>query len=79
MTKIAFWINIVQSARPNPATSHQPPATSHQPPATSHQPPATSHQPGYSAIPTSPRKPRDRLKAENGEGSMTLRDTDAGT
>ncbi|HFI2759177.1 TPA: hypothetical protein ACGPWZ_004924 [Escherichia coli] len=58
MTKIAFWINIVQSARPNPATSHQP---------------------GYSAIPTSPRKPRDRLKAENGEGSMTLRDTDAGT
>ncbi|EFC5424041.1 TPA: hypothetical protein LZR25_004749 [Escherichia coli] len=72
MTKIAFWINIVQSARPNPATSHQPPATSH-------QPPATSHQPGYSAIPTSPRKPRDRLKAENGEGSMTLRDTDAGT
>ncbi|HFI2787666.1 TPA: hypothetical protein ACGZW2_004906 [Escherichia coli] len=33
MTKIAFWINIVQSARPNPATSHQPPATSHQPPA----------------------------------------------
>ncbi|EET3009556.1 hypothetical protein P1T63_23990 [Escherichia coli] len=65
MTKIAFWINIVQSARPNPATSHQPPAT--------------SHQPGYSAIPTSPRKPRDRLKAENGEGSMTLRDTDAGT
>ncbi|EKG0190270.1 hypothetical protein O1L62_004505 [Escherichia coli] len=72
MTKIAFWINIVQSARPNPATSHQPPATSH-------QPPATSHQPGYSAIPTSPRKPRERLKAENGEGSMTLRDTDAGT
>nr|WP_227927522.1 hypothetical protein [Escherichia coli] len=72
MTKIAFWINIVQSARPNPATSHQPPDTSH-------QPPATSHQPGYSAIPTSPRKPRDRLKAENGEGSMTLRDTDAGT